>query len=115
MYACNSAPCNHVGDISGFSGVIGCCIPATHCRFAILASLCCWFISSVGETGTVGTPQIGGIMPTCAVLCAIFHFFLGVIHENVSHIPILVDHCGADTPETPDDAVEYHDAILFPL
>ena len=99
MYACNSAPCNHVGDASGAVGVIGGCIPATHCRFAILASLCCWFISSVGDTGTVGTPQIGGIVPTCQALCAIFLSLFGVIHENVSHIPTFVVHCGADTPE----------------
>ena len=111
LYACNSAPCNHVGDASGAVGVIGGCIPATHCRFAILASLCCWFISRVGDTGTVGTPQIGGIVPTCQALCAIFLSLFGVIHENVSHIPTFV----TDGVVTPEDAVEYHDAILFPL
>ena len=92
LYACNSAPCNHVGDASGAVGVIGGCIPATHCRFAILASLCCWLISSVGDTGTVGTPQIGGIVPTCQALCAIFLSLFGVIHENVSHIPMFDVH-----------------------
>ena len=65
----------------------------------MLASLCCLLISSVGETGTVGTPQIGGIVPTCQADCAMFLSLFGVIHENVSHIPILVEEDGADTPE----------------
>lgn len=82
----------------------------------MLASLCCWLISSVGETGTVGTPETGGIVPTCAVLCAMFLSLFGVIHENVSHIPTFVVHCGADTPEDAEnDCCQYHDGILFPL
>lgn len=38
----------------------------------------------------MGTPETGGIVPTCVVLCAMFLSFFGVIHENVSHIPTFV-------------------------
>tara|TARA_R110000868_G_scaffold284016_2_gene544498 strand:+ start:11702 stop:11929 length:228 start_codon:yes stop_codon:yes gene_type:complete len=56
-------------------------------------------ISRVGDTGTVGTPEIGGIVPTCPALCAIFLSLFGVIQENVSHIPIFDVDAGADTQE----------------
>ena len=71
-------------------------------------------ISSVGETGTVGTPETGGIIPTCVALCAIFLSLFGVIHENVSHIPTFVVLVGAEIPED-TEADLYHDGIIFPL
>jgi len=37
---------------------------------------------SVGDTGAVGTPHIGGIVPVCTAVSAMFFFFLFGTHET---------------------------------
>ena len=71
-------------------------------------------ISRVGDTGTVGIPEIGGIVPTCPALCAIFLSLFGVIHGNVSQIPIFDVDAGADTPEDAENDCEGADIRCTP-